>query len=328
MVPYSGFDPRDPPEVRDLVSAHLVENRTPEKYSAAAASKFLPRLRPLLDIRHGNFGGTVRQNAQRLQEPNQDALIYQQKLDERLIQLLIESGLAQQMKDSLSIRNDVAGLYMTTLASEVATHQNMVMATDDLCCDVSSLYFNTPDGTLKASEDGYALARLNTPFVQPDSLHDVPLDRVLTIRERYAAERRNFRQKMQTMAAQLEKMPSREAIEDVVEDQRNEVTKALTALKQSIDETKTGLVWNMLTITVPSGISAAGLLVGLEPVNMAILGATAVSIGLLNWYGKRRGLTRGIRDNPWHYLISLQGAVSAEQSCRDFENGMLALVFD
>ena len=328
IVPFSDFDPKDGPEVRELVAEGLIESITPGAYTKMAAENFLLRLKPLLDVRGGVFRGTARHNAEILQEPNTNAVIYREKLDEHLIDLLVESGLAHQWQEALGIRKDVAGLYMTTLSAEVAAHQNLVMAADDICCDVSSLYFNTPDGSLTATDDGYSLARLNTSFPKPDSLHNVTLDTILDIRKRYGNERREFRKQMQIMAAKLEKMPSPQAVKDLVEDQRKDVTRALEGLKQSIDETRTNWVWDMLTISVPSGIPAILVAAGAPPVSVMILSGTVAAIGLVNWFGKRRGETRDLRNNPWHYLISLTGATDPGQTVRNFEDGMRALVYD
>ena len=67
----------------------------------------------------------------------------------------------------------VAGLYMMALAGEASRHLNAPMVTDNLPCDVSSIYFNTDDGTPAASADGLALARLCCSFPQPENIQDV-----------------------------------------------------------------------------------------------------------------------------------------------------------
>jgi len=327
IVPSDDYVTNDAPEVQTLIHESLVENVPATKYREEAAKTFRPRLDTLARNRGGNYlAGTDGHHAATALD--RETKVHIDKLDENLGRQLIGSGLARQVGTAFRMEEGIAALYMLSLAGEASRKLDAPVVTDSPESEVSSLYFNTYEGTGEVTADGLAMARIICPFPAPASLNNVPLERILEIRGQFSAQRREFRRKMQGLAADLGSVDSPEALNDLLTDSKKEVQDNLSEHRKAIDELKVNTVWTAMSISVPTMIVAAAAAAPIPPVSVAILGATALSIGVINWYSQVRGKQRALSQaSPWHYLISLEKEVMDRHST-NFNNGMRQLIFD
>lgn len=331
IVPYRRFETQDPPEVRELVADGLVEDVPAQEYREQAAEMFMPRLEALTRSRGGAIAGTARRMADRAREQaaDEEARVHAVKMDQRLIGRLMESGLARQAGDWFLMAQEVAGLYMMVLAGEASRHLNAPMATDAYDYEVSSLYFNTEGGTTTPAGDSVALVRVLCPFPRPSNVRLIPLERIRRIHEQYREERRQFRQEIEKLSRELAKSPSQEALKDAIEDRKRQIEEALKRQKRVLDEAKVDSYWSLLSISVPGAVTGGAALAGLAGPIVSVLGATAIGVGLVNWYGKRRSsLRKAAEACPWHYLISLDRELSVADAQNSFEAAMSQLIYD
>jgi hypothetical protein len=327
IVPSEDYYLRDSPEVTDLVAEGLIESVPATSYREAAAQVFRPKLEALANSRGGNYlVGTSGEFA--VNATDKVGNVHIDKLDHRLAAELQRSGLGRQVGQSFQMGEAVAALYMIVLASQASKDLRAPMVTESPESEVSSLYFNTSGGSDKVTDDGLALARIVCPFPTPARVNKLPLQRVLEIRKKYRTERRNFRKQLQTIAEELKNVESPTALRDILVDYRSEIEDRLKTQRESLDEANVEAVWGAMSISAPTMIAAAAAATLLPPAAIPILGTTAVSIGVINWYAKVRGKRRAIREaSPWHYLISLDKEIINRQA-QDFDMRMSQLIYD
>ena len=225
IVPTADYHLDDPPEIRDLVRDRLVDNVIASAHRQRAADLFMPKLQALTASRGGRIEGTL----DHMGRTGHDEHVHLEKMDVRLFQRLHDAGLASSHGEWYAMEPAVAGLYMMALAGEVSRVTNTTMVTDTFDCEVASLYFNTPDGTVTAARDGLAFVRLLCPFPRPERLADVSLSTVLRLRDDHAAERRRFRDEIQNLATDAAALNDAGALKDFVQDRSARITDALRA---------------------------------------------------------------------------------------------------
>jgi len=327
IIPSETYLLRDTPEVAELVKEGLIESIPATPYRQAAAQVFAPKLEALAQSRGGNYlVGTDGRFA--VKATDKVGNVHIDKLDQNLAVELRRSGLGRQVGQSFQMGEAVAALYMMVLASEASRDLRAPMVTESPESEVSSLYFNTSGGSATVTDDGLALARIICPFPMPARLNRLPLSRVLEIRKKYRTERRHFRNQLQAIAAELKNVESSNALKDLIGDYQTEIEDQVKAQKEALDEANVASVWGAMSISAPTMIAAAGAAALLPPAAIPILGVTAISIGVLNWYAKLRGKRRALREaSPWHYLISLDKEIVNRQA-QDFNTRMSQLIYD
>jgi hypothetical protein len=323
IVPFDGFQTDESPEVKRLEELGLVENVAGDRYRREAADAFLPRLQSLASSRGGRFEGTLARTGNRAA----DAHVHVEKIDERLADLLQASGLAHRAGDWFEVARPLAGLYMMALAGQASRALNAPMATDTLDCEVASLYFNTEGGGLTAAQDSMSFVRMICRFPAPQNLAAVSLGKILELRDRYREQRRDFRTEVQSVAEEVSRLKTSEAVKDAIEERRQAIADAAESQRRALDEANVASMWGFLSISIPSGL--ASMAAGIPPVLLPVIAGGIVALGAINWYAKRRGAFRSIRkSSPWHYLLSLEHDIQSAPFTDDFNRSMNQLVFD
>jgi hypothetical protein len=319
IVP-EGFGPEDPPEVRSLVEAGLVEDVSPAPFRDAARARFHPRFAALAKSRNGRFPWSTLERAATVLHPD--------KLDERLQHELADRGLARASGDWLEVEPQVAALYLTVLAAEAGEHHGTPLTTDAFAIDVAGIYLAT-EGEPTPTSDGSALARTAVRFPAPAALSGVSIDRILKIREKYGLERTRFRELFQATSAELATLSSREAIADHLAVKKANFELELKAQTEILDEARASNVWDFINISTPAAVAAGGALVGASPVVLGIGTAVSLVFGAVNWFGGHRGRKRdAAASTPLHYLIPLAHELGIEESVTRFDAGMQQLIYD
>src|SRR5271157_641041 len=278
IVPYRGYQTEDANEIKQLCAEGLVDDVPADEYRGSAADRFMPLLQSLLDKRGGSFAGAPRRLAKQASTGDRESYVHVWKMDERLVDLLQQSGLARQAGDWYAMEEETAGLYMITLCGEAATRLNSPMVTDALPQEVGSLYFNLDHGGL-SHHGGLTLARTVSPFPAAEALENVSMAEFLKFRKTHGDERRRFRSELQGLGDVLQRLPSSEAALDLVNDRRSSIQSALTDLRRSLDTSKLTTAWKYMCFSVPTAVTTvAGWAGACGPIAIAggvILGLVA-----------------------------------------------------
>lgn len=331
IVPHRGFRTQDSRPVQALREEGLVEDVSAETYRTAATDAFLPRLQELTRSREGAFVGAPQRIGRAVREHRNDenALVHTAKMDHRLMNALHTSGLGRRAGDWFQMSQEIAGLYMMRLAGVAARSLNTPVVSDAPEYEVASLYFNAPESTFQPPRAGMALARLLCPFPRPRSMREVPLKRVLQIRERHAAERRAFRRKVDEIAKDLKSAASKEAVRDAIEAHKKEISESLRAQKAALSASRIGTTWDLMSLSAPGWVAPGLAALGAGSVTVAVGAGIAFTFGALNWFVQRAERGRAARDScPWHYLVTLRRKPRAERSGGSLLQGLNELVYD
>lgn len=321
IVP-AGLAPQDPPEVRELVDAGLIESKPADEYRAAAAVVFRSRLEDLLQTRNGRppFLDNLRTTGSERDQ------VHVAKMEYDLLQELEQRGLATMAGQWVAMSPEMAGLYMIALANEAGHQLHSSPITDHKACDVAATYFAhqkvTPDKDAVAPLDGFACARLLLPFPSPEAAGNLTVRQLVDIRTKSEKERRAFREKIQTRAAGIAELPSVEAVRDHLNDLTAEVELEIAAQRDALRSANVNAAWSVLGISAPASISTALALTGAPPLAVSVAGVGAVALGVANWFLQRRKERRA----GGHYLLTLEKAVG--DPGHDLGNSLGQLAFD
>ena len=330
IVPSDGFQTSDALFVRNLPPDFL-RRVTPAGHNEAAFNRFMPQLEKLLAARGGNLWGTAQNTAGRARSAEQIEYVHENKMDQRLIELLMRSNLGSYFNGYVKLNPVLSGLYMTSLAGEIAQARYTPMVTDNSVVDVASLYLNwdardpqagRPAGGQRDGIDEMALARILVPFPSPADLSGTPLEDVLRVRETLAGERGRFREAIHQFGVELSTVPAAGRA-DIVSSKRKEIEESVARQRDALSSANISSVTGLVGLSVPA-IAAAAPYLG---ISTSIAAAACVGISFVSWYLKTRSSLAAQRAVfPWQYLISTENALYLEAAGVD--RALEQLVYD
>jgi hypothetical protein len=290
----SGTTPRDEPEIQELMAAGVIEEAwvepmrrrlTPEfgrhvdKLVAAHDGRLppgLPRMKPAL----GDTPELIRKVRQQVYDDLHD---YPRARD------ALWNGDEDQARS----------LFWTFFFEKHANALGLAPATDEAIFQAIATFFAeeeiTPDPSKLSHSDGSAIATLCLPTPSIEAISELPVDRLLEIRRKYAEQRHRFRERVQAQLAEIRELGTPQAIEERLKTLQREIEDDLDAAREAVKDSKAKERWTMLGITAPASI-AAGITIG-----DAMLGVGTLTLGMTSWFMTRRA--GSIPAN--HYLLSV-----------------------
>jgi hypothetical protein len=320
VVP-DGQTPQDPPEVKELVDAGLVQNLSPAPFRRATADTFGPRLQDLLLSRDGK---PVEGEWYDAPAKPKDEVIHRTTIEADLADELRSKHLLSIEGEWVRLSSAMARLYQTTLANEAANQLFAAPVTEDCGDDVASTYFSTGKmacNRASAPTDGLQWAQLYLPFPSPEMAERLSVKQVIDIRERLAPLRRGFREQVQRRTAALASLPSPEAIRMQLDEFAKEMNEELEQEREALRKQRIRDFWKIVAVSAPLSLGAGSSLIG-APVLAARAGVFgSVGLGLVDWFfeGKARPRAQG------HYLLNLDLEVDRKQVVNDLEERMRRL---
>jgi hypothetical protein len=170
----------------------------------------------------------------------------------------------------------------------------------------------TQDPAKFTEADGSAIVQLCLPAPSVEALAELPVERLLDIRRRYATERRRFREKVQTQVAEIGDLPTPEAMHERMRAFRRDIQGDFEAAREAVKVAKVRERWGLVGITAAASLGAGvSLAAAASPIVASIEGVGSMALATTNWFvRKRAGCTR------WsHYLESLDTSLK-DPCCR------------
>jgi hypothetical protein len=323
IVPSKHYDFFDSNEDIELANNNgLIQNIPASEFRDNVSDNFIDRLELL------SKGSSDRLKKYDNYYPHLQDTIWYVHVDKISVNLLEELRKRDLIHEGyysfMEMNPGIAAAYMTTLAGEIAQQLNTPLITDNERINIASLYFNTTEGSYQPTNDGWKLAQLISPFPSPESVHDFSMNDILEIRDSLKGERNQFRRYMQTLIIRLEQAHSDQAVNDIIDDMKNEISEQIQQYEDSMRQHDITLSSKysraMITTNVPA--MAGGLVFG-GPMGMIVAGGLNICINSVEWYGKRREYSHQLRQIcPCHYLISLQSELEMHQPNETFLEGM------
>ncbi len=250
-----------------------------------------------------------------------------QKMDKRLKERLFEVGLAipgrNEWEDWIRIDNEIGLLYMAFLAKSISKSQIMPIVTDLEVSFSSSIYFEPKICSDYRGEMEYKLGTLSICNFSPKNINDVPLDKILEIRKKYADERLSFYTSINELCAKLPEIENKDAMKAALEFHSKNISKDAENLRKMFESHKIETVNSFLTVSVPSTIASLSNFIPVEYKSLGI--GAGLLFGLVSAANKVKKERLDLKKNPKSYLLNLRSELGSENIFRkinDTVNGL------
>jgi hypothetical protein len=295
---------QDDTEIRQLAEAGLVEEVEPDPFRRRDLPEIAPRFEEVLRAHGGRLPSCIPGiRGLRGAPPEREASV---RAD--IVDALHEHPLAR--KAFLEAPDQARAVFFTVWVDIVARRKQYAPVTDDPIFDAITTRLEhdkiTDDPKILSQTDGHAIAQLCLPTPSLEAIAELPIARLLEIRQKYAAQRRHFREKVQAQVTAIGQLSTREAIEENLRAFQDEIHDDLEAAREAVADAKVKERWTLLGISAPASLAAGvSIAATASPVLGPVGGAGTLALGLTSWFmRKRKGVTL-----QNHYLLSLDTAV-------------------
>lgn len=257
----------------------------------------------------------------------------------RIIDTLVEHGLAGQDFDWVGMHPRLASLYLCALADRLAHRNRLAAVTDQPQVhgalngwDVGTLARlilgddAAAKGTVAPDDIAYSFTVLAIETVLPQGLDHIPFHQVLQLRERLAGRMYEYRRFLETQAGPFTEIAAitdenvrKERLKILVE---GEITPRVTELEQSMRAAgfqPVKAILSMKTVAPPAVVAAVAPHLGIPSVVAA--GATFAGCLIGAGLDTRRQANRALTESPAGYLLGLRRGLSPHR-CADLVNSM------
>lgn len=301
IVP-ENFILNEPENIKKLCSGGDIGIQiSPNPYSKDSSDKFLRNIKNKeWDIATFPFN--------RLDEEAEFSLISNSKMDMKLKTYLIENSFGKSSEEWTQVSKDMSNAYMSYLANEIASRNDLSLVTHSEMFWKASTYFShegSLQGGLICSDANYgcagqdALLNIIIKDIIPENIMLITPEELLEFRERRSDERKEFILAIENFSDKLSKITDKNIIEDLINDEKKEIERATTEYKNSMDllnvEKWVGGLSSTATV-LAEVIPETGILGNILP-------GLAVAQLLITGYIGVKG--RNVKKTPYSYLTSI-----------------------
>jgi hypothetical protein len=300
-----GSAPQDDPEIEQLLAARLIEELSPEPDARHAAPEIGQRIEELI----GALGGELPACLPGIRGLRGMAPEREERDRAEILEAMEGYPLA---KKAFVERSDQArALFLTLWAEKVAHERRFAAVTDEPVVDAIALYLEhdqvTDDARRLTPGRGQAIAELSLPTPSLEAIAQLSVERLLEIRQKYAHQRRHFRETVQARVAAIAELETPQAIEEKLKALEAETRDDLEAAREAVKDANVRERWSLLGVTAPASLAAAMSIAAYSPVLGPAGGVGAIALGVTSWFMQKRA---GSPPPVTHYLLSVDAAVT------------------
>jgi hypothetical protein len=289
-----------------FVEAELLISTEPTAYRNAASELFIEDILPIVDDRE-----RIEMKDAEMIFKNVPVAVHPGKITDSLREILYRKGLSHKNGIWLKMDPVVAGFYMICLASVMSDSLRAPMITDSGKFEIAGQYlsFGEPPAPLKqAVHKQDVLLKLGIPFPSKKDVSGLSLDNLLKFREKYSAERGQFRETIEGIKSMAASIQDANALSDYLNEQKQKIKQAVDEHKKALREVGVTALVSSLDITLPAiGTSIVSIMPQINSVSKLFLTISGFSLSAAAWWAKVRQAKREmIRSCPWHYLLPLE----------------------
>jgi hypothetical protein len=300
-----GSAPQDDPEIERLLAEGLIEELVPEPEARQAVPAIGEQLEELIGALGGHLPGCLPGiRGLRGIPPEQE-----ERDRAGISEALEDYPLAK--KAFAESADQARALFLTFWAEKIAHKRRFAAVTDDPVIDAITVHMEhkrvTQDPRSVAG-DGHAIAELSLPTPSLEAVAQLPVERLLEIRQKYAQQRRHFRETVQKRVAAIADLKTPQAIEEQLKALEAETRDDMEATRQAVKDAKVKERWTLLGITVPATLAAAMSIAAYSPLPVLgpVGGIGAMALGVTSFYVQKR---KGTPTPANHYLLSVDTAL-------------------
>ena len=281
-------EPKDAPEIRELIDAGLVKDFALPPFGLRALDTLGSRLEEFLR----NRGGRLPSCVPAVESVHGLSSARVTKELEGFAKRFEEHGWPAAARAAREHAAQTLGLYATELNALIARERNLAPVTDDGAFDAFCTYFEqeqVTDEPQNLAGGGLAAAQLFVPTPSIEAVAALTVDQLVKIREKLAAQRRRFREKVQAKVGSIAELPSADAVHAHVKQLAAEVCSELEEARDCFKAAELEKGWTLLAASAPAALSAGVALAGGSVVAAGPLGAVAsATLAVSNWFFKHR----------------------------------------
>jgi hypothetical protein len=297
----SATEPVDDDEIRELVDAGLIEEIPFSAYNERVAEQYSERLEALLR----EHGGRLPEGLPSLRGVRGVHPEKEPKMRAAIVELCDARGDRLAAEVTRTKPNETLALYASLLANEIARDRDLAPVTDEPIFDAVSTFFEneriSSDARAVPEVDGHALAELALPMPSLEALKALPVKRLLEIREKYAPQRRRYREKVQARVAEIAKLDSVDALREHLKRFQDEIRDDMVGEREAVKDAKVNERWSLLGVSAPASV-AAGLTIA--SASSAVVGVGAFALTMTSWFAQKRSNLG--KEAGSHYLVALE----------------------
>ena len=234
--------------------------------------------------------------------------IHIEKLDPTLMEYLISLGLALPGQENwegwVKVDDEIGLLYMTYFAKSISKNNSLPIVTDVEKSFSASLYFESSSNSDYQSEFEYRLGNLLIETAIPKNINEVPIDKILKIRNKYDSERTAFFNEISSLATSITHIDNQSALEDALNQHSKILRQETNNLEKLYNSHGIESVNKFLTISLPSALVSLSDHIPNEFEPYTIAGGTL--FGLISAASSIKKDSIKLKENPKSYLLSLR----------------------
>jgi hypothetical protein len=275
---------------------------TPERYWTRAKGRFLGHLEGVLRLdAEGHFPCSLGR-AEPGRQKYKTFLIG--KIERELLKELHAHGLAAAGADFVTMASEMTDLYLMGLAHEIGRELHAAPSSnpplEDVPATVLAVQRAGGDSTSQVLVDGHAFARRMEAFRLLES-SDLPVPKLLRTRQRYAQERRAFRELVQQRVAPIARLRSEHAVDSHFRSLDEELEHGAETERSSRSATHWRNAWKIAGVVSPASIGGVVTASGAPAIAAAVGGVGSVAAAITDWVVERRKVRHASS-----YLLALE----------------------
>lgn len=297
-VERGGYVYDDDENARLLAESELLVATSPSGYEAGASKRFLGIVAPRLD----EFRMTL-QEAGALAARREG--IHVEKMLMGLLDRLEALGIAHRFGPWVSMREEVAALYMYCLASEMGERMGTPLLCDSL--EVAALGQALLFGENEGPETNDLLVSLGIELPSPISMDSVSTEEIISFSEKRRDERVRFREAIEEILNKARSAADPHQLEDFLQTERGKVASAVRDYRATVEELQVATITSTANLATPALAASAVAAFNLSPATATVLAGIGLAIAGTNIVAATRGKARAVRSSsPYHYLHAIE----------------------
>ena len=238
--------------------------------------------------------------------------IHVMKIDHRLKDYLFDIGIAipgeNEWENWIKIDNEIGLLYMTYLAKTISKKKSFPIVTDVEQSFSAAIQFESKINSDYNSQFEYRLGNLLIETVVPKKINDVPLEKIIDIRENYSNERSAFFNEVSNLTNSIPDIDNVSALADALNLHSKLILTETKQLEKLYNTHKVETVNKFLSISIPT--TAASLSEFVPDFAKPLVVAGGIIFGLISSANSVKKEKLELKANPKSYLLNLKSELS------------------
>ncbi len=240
--------------------------------------------------------------------------IHIEKIHSDLKNYLFEIGLAipgrNEWESWVKIDNEIGFLYMTYFAKTISMRKSLPIVTDIEQSFSASIYFDSLINLDYNNQFEYKIGNLLIETIVPKNINNVPLDKILEIRNKYDDERTLFFNEISNLSSTIPTIDNADALKDVLNQQSKIILKETKNLEKLYNSYRIETANKFLTVSVPSTLASLSEYIPNQA--KPLLAAGGLLFGLVSAANAVKRDKLELNNNPKSYLLNLKSELSGE----------------